>query len=150
MTLKTLFAIPIAVILIVTLSLAGMVAGQGWSGLVRGKAAVEAVERMRLLLALQTDLRAERVVSNFALGKPYPMADTVAATAGRRAARHRSAASRDVAASMRAAAEDSRTRGSRSHIWRSVDAQARRGAGADRPPAGQRSKRARFRGAQMP
>src|SRR5580698_6906805 len=76
MNLRTLFAIPIAVILIVTLSLAGMVAGQGWSGLARGKAAIEAVERMRLLLALQTDLRAERVITNFVLGKPYPLAES--------------------------------------------------------------------------
>ena len=37
MTLKTLFAIPIAIILLVTLLLAGVMAGQGWSGLVRGK-----------------------------------------------------------------------------------------------------------------
>jgi hypothetical protein len=75
MNLRTLFAIPIAVILIVTLSLAGMVAGQGWSGLIRGRVAVEAVERMRLLLALQTNLRAERVGTNFVLGQPYPLAE---------------------------------------------------------------------------
>jgi hypothetical protein len=75
MNLRTLFAIPIAVILIVTLLLAGMVAEQGWSGLVRGKVAIEAVERMRLLLALQTKLRAERVVTNFVLGKPFPLAE---------------------------------------------------------------------------
>ena len=30
---------------------------------------------MRLLLALQTQLRAERVVTNFVLGKPYPLAE---------------------------------------------------------------------------
>jgi len=75
MNLRTLFAIPIAVILIVTLLLAGMVAERGWSGLVRGKVAIEAVERMRLLLALQTNLRAERVVTNFVLGKPFPLAE---------------------------------------------------------------------------
>jgi hypothetical protein len=72
MTLKTLFAIPIAIILLVTLSLAGMVATQGWSGQVQGRAAVEAVERMRLLQELQSELRAERLVSNFALGSPWP------------------------------------------------------------------------------
>src|SRR5580704_172004 len=75
MNLRTLFAIPIAVILIVTLSLAGMVAGQGWSSLVRGRAAIAAVERMRLLLALQTDLRAERIVTNFVLGRPRPLTE---------------------------------------------------------------------------
>jgi hypothetical protein len=75
MKLRTLFAIPIAVILIVTLALAGLVAGQGWTVMIRGRAAIEAVEHMRLLLALQTRLRAERVVTNFALGKPYPLAE---------------------------------------------------------------------------
>jgi hypothetical protein len=73
MNLRTLFAIPIAVILIVTLLLAGMVAAQDWPGLLRGKAAIEAVERMRVLLALRTQWRAERVVTNFVLGKPYPL-----------------------------------------------------------------------------
>jgi hypothetical protein len=72
MTLKTLFVIPIVVILVVTLSLAGMLAGQGWSGQARGKAAVEAVEHMRLLLQLQTQLRLERIFSNFALGTTSP------------------------------------------------------------------------------
>lgn len=75
MNLRTLFAIPIAVILIVTVLLAGTVASQGWAGLLRGKLAVEAVERMRLLLALQTELRAERVVTNFVVGKPSPLDD---------------------------------------------------------------------------
>jgi hypothetical protein len=77
MTLKTLFAIPIAIILLVTLSLAGMVAGQGWSDQKQGRAAVEAVERMRLLQELQTEMRAERVVSNFAVGNPWPLPDAV-------------------------------------------------------------------------
>ena len=79
MTLKTLFAIPIAVILLVTLALALMLAGQGWTGQARGKAAVEAVEGMRLLLLLQADLRSERVATNFALGAPYPMSEAVRA-----------------------------------------------------------------------
>lgn len=73
MNLRTLFAIPITIILVVTLSLAGMVAGQGWSGLIRGRAAIVAVERMQLLLTLQTDLRTERIVSNFVLGQPSPL-----------------------------------------------------------------------------
>ncbi len=104
MTLKTLFAIPIAMILIVTLSLAGMIAGQGWLSQERGKAAVDAVDRMRLLIALQTDLRAERLASNFALGKPFPMPEEVK----QRLADVRRETDRgiaDVAASMRAAAE---------------------------------------------
>ncbi len=121
MTLKTLFAIPIAVILIVSLSLAGMIAGQGWSGQERGKAAVDAVARMRLLIALQTDLRAERIMSNLALGKPYPMADVVARQLGaaRRDTDRRIA---DVAASMRAAAEDSPNEGQPEPYLASVDA----------------------------
>ena len=77
MTLKQLFAIPIAIILLVTLSLAGIMAGQGWSGQARSKAAVEAVAHMRLLLGVQTALRAERIVTNFALGQPYPLPNAV-------------------------------------------------------------------------
>ena len=77
MNLRTLFAIPIVIILIVTLSLAGMVAGQGWSGMVHGKAAIEAVERMQQFLAHDAKLRAERVVTNFVLGRPSPLARPV-------------------------------------------------------------------------
>ena len=77
MNLRTLFAIPIAVILSVTLSLAAMILGQGWTELVQGKVATEAVEQIRLLLRLEADLRAERVVSNYALGKPYPVPEAV-------------------------------------------------------------------------
>jgi HAMP domain len=73
MNLRTLFALPIAVILLVTLSLAGMMAAQGWSGQERGRAAAEAVERMRLLLQVQGNLRLERIMSNMALGKEYPL-----------------------------------------------------------------------------
>lgn len=77
MTLKTLFALPIGIILLVTLSLAGMVARQGWSSQAQGRAAVEAVERMRLLQELQTELRDERVVSNVIVGTPWPIPDSV-------------------------------------------------------------------------
>jgi hypothetical protein len=104
MTLKTLFAIPIAVILVVTLSLAGMIAGQGWSGQERGKAAVDAVNRMRVLIDLQTNLRAERIASNLALGKPYPTPEPVK----QRLADVRRETDRgiaDVAANIRAASE---------------------------------------------
>src|SRR5882757_9686239 len=79
MTLKTLFAIPIIIILLVTLALASMIAGQGWSGQERGKAAVEAVENMRLLLQLQNDLRSERTSTNLALGKQLPIPEPVLA-----------------------------------------------------------------------
>ena len=104
MKLRTLFAIPIAVILIVTLALTGMVAGQGWAGLVGGRAAIEAVERMRLLLALQTALRAERVVTNFALGKPYPLAEP-ARERFDRARRDTDQALHTAVAALRAAAQ---------------------------------------------
>jgi hypothetical protein len=75
MTLKTLFALPIAIILIATLSLAGMVGSQGWSGHSRGKAAVDAVNRMLLLLQLQIDIRTERIVAVSGLSRPYPFGE---------------------------------------------------------------------------
>jgi HAMP domain-containing protein len=70
MTLKTLFLIPVTIILLVTLSLGGMMAGEGWLGLRTGRQAVEAVEDMRLLLLIQSDLRSERVATNALLGLP--------------------------------------------------------------------------------
>ena len=73
MTLKTLFVLPIAAILLVTLSLAGMLAGQEISGHSRGKAAIAAVERMRLLVLLKTDLWAERINASRALSHPFPI-----------------------------------------------------------------------------
>jgi HAMP domain-containing protein len=79
MTLKTLFAIPITIILLVTLVLAGTIAGQGWTGQARGKAAAVAVESMRLLLLLQSDLRMERVATNLALAKDLPISKAVVA-----------------------------------------------------------------------
>src|ERR1700722_13103323 len=79
MNLRTLFAIPIAVVLLVTLALAGMMAGQGWTEWARGKTAFEAVGRMRLLLALQNDFRTERTVTNLALGKEWPLPEPVSA-----------------------------------------------------------------------
>ncbi|MSO99477.1 MAG: hypothetical protein EXR07_00270 [Acetobacteraceae bacterium] len=75
MTLRTLFAIPIAVILLATLSLAGLMAGQGLLGYQRGHVAILAVERMRSLVMLQTDLWAERVYTSAALGQPNPLPD---------------------------------------------------------------------------
>jgi methyl-accepting chemotaxis protein len=72
MTLKTLFVIPVTIILLVTLSLGGMMAGEGWLGLRIGRQGVDAVENMRLLLLVQSDLRSERVASNYILGLPPP------------------------------------------------------------------------------
>ena len=77
MTLKTLFAIPIAIVLLVTLSLAGMALSEGWSGRARSKDAVEAVEQLLLLQNLQSDLRAERVASSSALGTAWPTPELV-------------------------------------------------------------------------
>src|SRR3954468_8281622 len=79
MNLKTLFVIPVAVILLVTLALAGTIAGQGWTGQERGRAAVQAVESMRLLLLLQSDLRDERIASNYALGVMHPLPEAARA-----------------------------------------------------------------------
>lgn len=73
MTLRTLFAIPIAIILLVTLSLAGTITSEGWYGLQRGKAAVAAVERMQILLTLQGSLSTERITTNIILAAPYPL-----------------------------------------------------------------------------
>ena len=73
MTLKTLFVLPIVAILLVTLSLAGMLAGQGLSGHSRGKAAITAVERMRLLVLLKTGLWSERINTSRALSHPLPI-----------------------------------------------------------------------------
>jgi hypothetical protein len=75
MNLRTLFAIPVTVILLVTLSLAGMITSHGFSGHARGRAVIAAVERTRLLVLLQTGLWAERVASNAALGERSPLPD---------------------------------------------------------------------------
>src|SRR4051812_18749660 len=79
MKLRTLFAIPVTIILLVTLALATMIAGQGWSDQEKGKAAVDAVENMRMLLLLQNELREERIASNLALGKQHPIPAAVVA-----------------------------------------------------------------------
>ncbi len=68
MTLRTLFAIPIAVILIITLlHVAGMITGEGLARQESGQTAVAAVEQMRLLLALQSRIMAERAATNLIL-----------------------------------------------------------------------------------
>lgn len=87
MTLRTLFAIPIAVILLVVLSLAGVLLGQGLTGLDQGAEAILAVERMRQLVMLQSELWSERVVTNAALGQIFPLPADVAAGLARQRAR---------------------------------------------------------------
>jgi hypothetical protein len=94
MPLKTLFAVPIAIILLVTLSLAGMALNEGWSGRMQGKDAVEAVEQLLLLQNLQSDLRAERVASSSALGTAWPTPELVR----QRLAETRRNTDRDIAA----------------------------------------------------
>lgn len=69
----TLFVIPIAIILFVTVMLGGMIAGQGLTGVERGKAAVAAVQRMQILLGLQSNLSSERIATNLILAVPYPL-----------------------------------------------------------------------------
>ncbi len=73
MTLRTLFVTPILLILLATLSLAGMLTSEELSGHARGKVAVAAVARMRLLVLLQNDLWTERSMSNAALAQPRPL-----------------------------------------------------------------------------
>ena len=85
MNLRTLFAIPIAVILIVTVSLAGMVAGQGWSGMARGRAAIEAVERMRLLLGVAVQIAGRAGGHQFRSRQAVSPGGTCAAAFRRRA-----------------------------------------------------------------
>ena len=73
MTLRTLFITPILLILLATLSLAGMLANKELAGHARGQAAVAAVTRMRLLTLLQNDVWTERAMSNAALAQPLPL-----------------------------------------------------------------------------
>ena len=73
MTLRTLFVTPILLILLATLSLAGMLANKELAGHARGQAAVAAVTRMRLLTLLQNDVWTERAMSNAALAQFLPL-----------------------------------------------------------------------------
>jgi hypothetical protein len=86
MTLRTLFTIPVAMILLVVLSLAGMLVAEGLTTLNQGDVAVAAVNRMRELVLLQSDLWSERVVSNAAMSQDLPLsADTTHGLAAERA-----------------------------------------------------------------
>ena len=87
MTLKTLFAVPVAIILIVALAVGGRDGRPGMDGAgSRGRVAVDAVLDMRILLRLQSDLRSERVVTNFALGQDLLPPDHIGAFGGTTAA----------------------------------------------------------------
>lgn len=78
MILRTLFVLPAAAILLVTVTLAGTILGQGLWGHMRGEVAIGATERMRLLVLLAADLTAERMATNGALSQPEPHAPRVA------------------------------------------------------------------------
>ena len=78
MTLKTLFSILISVILLVTLSLAGMIVSQEWSGHMRGSTAIAATERATILNGLEGQLSIERVASWDSFEADYPLPEPVA------------------------------------------------------------------------
>ena len=78
MTFKALFAIPILVILLVTLSLAGMIVSQEWAGHQRGAIAIAAVERADILNRLENQLSTERIATWDAFEADYPLPAPVA------------------------------------------------------------------------
>lgn len=78
MTLRTLFATPIVVILLMTMSLAGMTVSREWYGQQRGRIAIAATERANLLNLLEGQLGNERVATWDALAADYPPATPVA------------------------------------------------------------------------
>lgn len=106
MTLKALFALPIAAILFVTLVLAGTIVGRDLSHWRQRDAAVQAARRMRLLIEVQTELSAERVVTNGLLGQTAPRTPRLAWRLA--AARNRTNERIDA---LIAAARDPRTQG---------------------------------------
>jgi hypothetical protein len=73
MTLRALFAIPIGVILLVTLSLAGMIVSREWSGHTRGFLAISATRRADVLTRLEGQLSRERAVTWRAFEADYPL-----------------------------------------------------------------------------
>jgi hypothetical protein len=77
MTLRTLFAIPIIVILLVTLALAGMIVSREWTGHVAGRVAIAATERADVLNRLEGQLAKERVITWDAFEAEYPLSDAV-------------------------------------------------------------------------
>ena len=78
MTLRLLFAIPIVVILLVTLSLAGMIVSQEWAGHQRGKIAIAAAEQADVLNRLEGEMAAERIITWDAFEADYPLPEAVA------------------------------------------------------------------------
>jgi hypothetical protein len=76
-TLKALFAIPIVVILLVTLSLAGMIVSREWSGHASGAVAIAATSLADALTRLQERLRQERTITLKAFQAIYPLPGTI-------------------------------------------------------------------------
>ena len=68
--LKTLLSIPLAVILLSTLFLAGLTVSTEWAGVLRGRDAVRAMERVRIVAISEERLPRERILTNGALGAP--------------------------------------------------------------------------------
>jgi len=79
LTLKTLFAIPIVVILLVTLSLAGMIVSREWSGHARGEIAIAGTKRAEVLTRLEQQLTWERTVTWKAFEADYPLPERMRA-----------------------------------------------------------------------
>src|SRR5271165_6361015 len=77
MTLKALFAIPIVVILLVSLALAGMIVSREWSGHARGRTAIDATNRALILNRLEGQLAKERVVSWDSFEADYPLPEAM-------------------------------------------------------------------------
>ncbi len=77
MTLKTLFTIPILVILLSTLALAGMTAATELASIRGGAAAITAVERGRFVFETESKLAIERMASNAAMGSALPLPDAM-------------------------------------------------------------------------
>ena len=86
MTLRTLFVIPIIVILLMTLALAGMIVSREWAGHIAGRLAIAATTRADILNRLEGQLAKERVATWDAFEAPYPLPDVdVSRLAGVRA-----------------------------------------------------------------
>lgn len=78
MTLKALFTIPIAVILLVTLLLAGMIVSREWADHQRGSIAIAAATRASSLTRLESQLTVERNVTWRAFEAAFPLPEPVA------------------------------------------------------------------------
>ncbi len=75
MTLRILFTIPAIVILLTTLALAGMAASHEWTGIGRGRIAIETAGRVRIVFAVEATLSSERFATNAVIGVTRPISE---------------------------------------------------------------------------